>query len=233
MVDSRLTKLKDLDSRSPNGSVVGLYLCSCGKTKEIVNASVRARLTKSCGCLRVEVATTFKTTHGFAGKNRTPEYAVWKSMRMRCNNPADGNYYRYGGRGIAVCARWSNYPTFIADMGCRPSSAHSIDRIDVNGNYEPNNCRWATMSEQARNKRSTRNITAGGLTLPAIDWAEKLGKPVNTLYSRIRMGWSDEEIVNGRSYGGKTTKNGNIATSKRAKRTRSLKWLERTEEEDK
>lgn len=91
------------------------------------------------------------------GQSRTPEFRAWWDMRQRCLNPNVASYANYGGRGIRVCDRWNDFSAFRADMGCRPSPAHSLDRIDNDGNYEPGNCRWATRSEQQRNKRAYRS----------------------------------------------------------------------------
>lgn len=124
-----------------------------------------------------------------------PEYTVWSSMRDRCNRPANRNYHNYGGRGITVCERWARFRNFLEDMGARPSPEHEIDRIDNNGHYEPGNCRWATRSEQERNKRTNRHLTINGVTQTLTEWAATAGIPVNRAFNRLYHGRPPEEVI--------------------------------------
>lgn len=121
---------------------------------------------------------------------------TWQSMIARCHSPGVANYYLYGGTGISVCDRWRNdFQAFLADMGRRPTRRHSIDRIDPHGNYEPGNCRWATPTEQARNRRDTIMLTVDGVTKPMATWADETGINANAMAARLRRGWSHERIV--------------------------------------
>lgn len=131
--------------------------------------------------------------HGYktAGKYSS-EYSIWMNMRARCNNPKNNRHHRYGARGIRVCARWeADFMNFLTDMGRRPSKEHSIERIDNNGSYEPDNCRWATRSEQARNRTSSRFITIGDDTKTLAEWAEVGGISVSAAHARLKAGWNE------------------------------------------
>ena len=127
---------------------------------------------------------------------RSPEYNAWRAMKNRCENSASRDYVRYGGRGISVCNRWKIFEDFFADMGVKPSSRHSLDRIDNDLGYEPSNCRWATIAEQTRNRgglRTNRLVTVQGKTMCVADAATLFCLPINTIHNRLNRGLSDEE----------------------------------------
>ncbi len=126
----------------------------------------------------------------------SPEYVAWNGMRARCHNPSNPNYARYGARGIRVCEAWRNsFETFLSDMGRKPSTKHSIERINNNGNYEPSNCRWATATEQANNRRSSRVIKFNEEEKTLAEWSRLSGVSVTTIYQRIKYGWSIERAL--------------------------------------
>jgi hypothetical protein len=191
----RLVVLREVNSvRTPNGTLVRCVECECdcGVVKEFRLCQLRNGHTKSCGCLKLDDCVKRFTTHGGSG---TPEYRVWAALIQRCRNSNDSAYQNYGERGIRVCDRWGSFENFMADMGERPSPDHSIDRINNDGNYEPGNCRWATMAEQSRNTRVNVLITHDGETLCVAEWAERYGIPQERLNGRLKSGWDFEKAV--------------------------------------
>ncbi len=129
---------------------------------------------------------------GFMGGKEHPEHYVWRTMIARCTNPNAGGYENYGGRGIKVCKRWMEYKNFLKDMGTRPSADHSLDRKNVNGDYKPSNCRWATKSEQQKNKTSTRRYSNGEFTGTLVECAALLGISKELAHWRMKT-WSTFE----------------------------------------
>lgn len=131
----------------------------------------------------------------------TPEYRAWQAMIRRCHDDHAKDFPRYGGRGIRVCDAWRvSFTAFLAEIGRKPSPSHSVDRIDGVRGYEPGNVRWATSKEQARNRRSNRNLTVGGVTKTLAEWAELAGIRRDTLARRIIRGWSVEDAVKSGDY---------------------------------
>jgi hypothetical protein len=167
-------------------------LCDCGQETTASTGSLRQGKTRSCGC----GALGNHRLHGdTAGKRRSTEHVIWSSMLKRCETPTCRAWKNYGGRGIKVCARWHDFAAFLADVGRRPSKAHSLDRVDNDGHYEPGNVRWATRSEQGYNTRVTRWLEAGGKRLTLDRWSKRIGVPAKTIRSRLYQGWPVEAAV--------------------------------------
>lgn len=191
-VFNRLTVVKRADTQVKGSAVKWQCVCSCG-AKSIVNgASLRSGHTKSCGCIQREWANTSK--HGMCN---TPEYGVWAVMLQRCNNPKNDRYIAYGARGITVCHNWqASFDSFITDMGKRPTSKHSLDRVNNDKGYYKSNCRWATRKEQDNNKQNSVHITHKGYTGSITQVADRFSViPAKTVHDRLRLGWSIEKSL--------------------------------------
>lgn len=174
-----------------HGSMLWSCVCDCGQESIKSTALLGTGRVNSCGCL-VAKKNRARSTHG---KTHIPEYWVWAAMRQRCSNSTDRYYANYGGRGIKVCDRWAKFENFLADMGRRPSSKHTIDRINNDGDYEPGNCRWATQLEQAQNTTRTHWITHDGRTQSLSAWAREVGLTQAALKIRLRKGWPLETAL--------------------------------------
>ena len=162
-------------------------VCDCGNERIVEMASLIHGRTKSCGCLRKDVATILKTKH----KQRyTRLYKTWANMRQRCSNPNTNSYQNYGGRGIAVCDEWKDFANFYAWATPNGYSGDlSIERVNNDGNYEPSNCKWITLKAQARNRRNNHLITHNGTTKNLEEWAELTGISASTIRHRLKRGW--------------------------------------------
>ncbi len=166
--------------------------CDCGRVVKVSFSNLRGGGTRSCGCLSIEV----KTKHGNASRRGwSGTYRTWKSMRTRCLSVNNPGYHNYGGRGIKICDRWLySFQNFLEDMGERPDGL-SIERIDNNGHYCPQNCRWADKKEQANNTRLNYLIEHNGLTMNITQWAEHIGVKRHVIEGRIRLGWPTAAVL--------------------------------------
>ena len=162
--------------------------CDCGNTTLQPGGALGRGKVKSCGCWNNEK----RNTHGMS---KTKVYVTWQSMIQRCENNKHRVFHLYGGRGISVSDEWHTFERFYEDMGEPPSKRHSLDRIDDNGNYCKENCRWATQKEQIRNTRRNIRIEYLGKSMTATEWAEELGISRKTIYSRLDTGWSPEAAL--------------------------------------
>lgn len=167
-----------------------LCCCCCGNTVVVRNCHLRSGHTQSCGCLHKEATSLAKTTHGHSRHRRTSrEFNSWMGVLDRTTNPNSPVWLYYGGRGIKVCDRWLKFENFYADMGDRPSPEHSIDRVDNDGPYSPENCRWATRTEQANNKTNNTRFVFYGLTKTLSEWSRITQVPTLTISKRLKRNW--------------------------------------------
>lgn len=184
----RLTVLARAENNK-HGNRRWLCQCACGKASTPISAQLLSGHTKSCGC----AATDAHTTHG---RYRTPEYNIWAQMKHRCHNEDGATYGRYGGRGIYVCEAWrESFAVFLKGMGPRPSPEHTVERIDNDGPYSPENCKWGTWDEQYRNRRQTVWIEFRGERKCKKDWCQEFGLDEGTFGARLRRGWDLERAL--------------------------------------
>lgn len=171
-----------------------LCRCDCGSVKSISGSHLVTGATQSCGCLKSHRTTERNTTHG---KSNTRLFSIWQGMKKRCNNSNNQAYKYYGARGIHVCGEWIN--DFSKFYNWSISNGYSdnltLERIDVNGNYEPKNCKWIPFEDQARNRRDTTHITINGETKRMSEWAKESPVTTTTIYQRIKDGWTIEDAI--------------------------------------
>lgn len=187
----RLTVIRRLSNHiQPNGSSKTNWecLCECGNIKSVLTTNLKSGNVKSCGCLNKE------STNTIHGKRYSKAYGSWRAMKRRCYEHTNNVYHNYGGRGIKVCDRWLNsFQNFYEDMGDRPSKEYSLDRVNVNGDYTPENCRWATSTEQNCNRRD--NIKVGENKISLSQYCRENNLIYKTILGRLRRGLSFEKAI--------------------------------------
>lgn len=171
--------------------------CECGTVKEVYGPSIKAGASTSCGCLlghykRMRSALFSKSSDPMKAK----VYNCWVGMKQRCLNTKATNYHKYGGRGIKVCERWRNsFEAFFEDMGYPGNLSMSIDRINGEGGYCKENCRWATLAEQTENRRSNLMIVVDGERKPLMEWVASSPVSLEVAYNRLRRGWDPKDAI--------------------------------------
>lgn len=204
----RLTVVERADDYiSPHGRKIVRWkcLCDCGNYIDVSVVHLRQGDTLSCGCLGTERrrAAAQRPKHGLS---RSRIYHIFTGMKIRCNNVNAPNYYLYGGRGIKVCDEWMGKDGFVKFYEWALANGYddslTIDRVDVNGNYEPSNCRWVDIKTQCNNTRNSVKLTYNGETLTAAQWAERIGRDRHTIYGRLRQHLPIENVLDPESHQG-------------------------------
>jgi hypothetical protein len=179
---------EDFVKKSGKKETAYICKCDCGKTKKVAAYNLKNGHTQSCGCQSFENRIKARTTHH---KTSTRIYRIWRGMKTRCENSNDYHYEFYGKRGIKVCNEWGKFESFYDwAMANGYTEALTLERIDNNGNYEPQNCRWATVKEQCNNRRTSRFITHNNVSHTLAEWAKITNMQPGTLAYRLNSGWS-------------------------------------------
>lgn len=188
----RYTVIKLHDKRANRGQTLWVCRCDCGNERLVMSQNLTRGNSKSCGCLCRENTSKANSTHRLT---KHPAYKSWLSMRKRCYGNDPHAYKYYGSRGIKMCERWNKFENFWEDMNSTWKDGLEIDRIDNDGNYCPENCRWATRKEQVRNTRFTHWVEFKGQRKSVAEWSEITGIPYGTLHSRVYTGWTGERAL--------------------------------------
>lgn len=193
LVGRRFTRLVVVrqEGKTRHGEITWLCQCDCGKQSVVRGKSLRASLTHSCGCFAKDQMSIIATKHG---KRNSRAYRAWSGMKARCSCSTNKDFEKYGGRGIGVCHRWMDFENFYADMG-DPLPRMSLDRIDVNGNYEPSNCRWATFTTQNRNRRDSIYVEYEGKRMHLNEVAAVLGITRGAAALRLKRGTLNAKVL--------------------------------------
>lgn len=192
----RLSVIERAENRG--GRRYWLCSCECGKQKEVEAQNLKSGRVLSCGCLRDSNMSRIGKTNQTHGQSvrETPEYRAWRHIVQRCCNPLHKQFKGYGGRGITVCDEWkNNFQSFFNYIGKRPSSKHSVDRINNNLGYEPNNVRWATTAEQNSNRRDNHVVEIDGVRYTLAEAIRLNGLRSNVVRQRLALGWTHERAL--------------------------------------
>lgn len=187
----RLIVLEETSKRDIGGNVIWKCLCDCGNVTYTSAQNLRRGYTKSCGCYNKDLITKENP------KYKRKLYYIYHGIKCRCYNPKDRAFHNYGARGIKLCKEWESFEAFekwALNNGYK--AGLWIDRIDNDGDYCPENCRWATPKEQQNNKRINHNITINGITKTIQEWADLSGIKAMTITRRIKLGWEDDALLN-------------------------------------